>query len=169
MSNPIKTNLSKFINENKNNMKELILEGLNSAFSKLQKIAPKNKSKTITKNISIEDVEPMNLPKFMEDNNIPSDAYFSETGDGYSGLGRVVLAWEVNVHMSPKELFDFKKKRFDGIAWASVYEILTNNGYTRIGVNTALLRKFDDTTIYEMYTNSEFDRLIEYYSMYFKK
>lgn len=104
MSKPIKTNLSEFINENKNNMKELILEGLNSAFSKLQKIAPKNKTKTITKYISIEGVEPMSLPKFMTDNNIPSDAYFSETGDGYNGHGQVVLAWEVNVPMNQKQI-----------------------------------------------------------------
>jgi hypothetical protein len=35
--------------------------------------------------------------------------------------------------------------------------------------SVTLLREFKDTTIYDMYVNGEFDRLVKYYSLRFKK
>lgn len=41
------------------------------------------------------------------------------------------------------------------------------NGDKRQGFNSGLLKQFDDTTVYDMYMNDEWDRLVKYYSLPF--
>lgn len=55
------------------------------------------------------------------------------------------------------------------IAFPLVSQLLRDNGYTRVGYNTGLLKEFDDTTVYDMYVDDDFDRLVKYYSLPFVK
>ena len=72
--------------------------------------------------------------------------------------------------------------RFDDIAFKSVYNLLTTNGYKRISKrnqsritykkisnNISSVIMFDDKSVYEMYIDKDLDKLVEYYSMYFQK
>lgn len=161
-------------------MKELIIQALNDAFALLEKQVPQTKKKA--KTISILHVKPLELVSFMKTNNIPDDADFSGKDNGYDAWDDIVLAWEVDVPTSEKEKLEFKNYRFHDIAFKKVYELLTTNGYKRVTdrnqgritykkrSNTiSYIVMFDNNTVYEMYINKDFDRLVEYYSLYYIK
>jgi len=59
--------------------------------------------------------------------------------------------------------------RFERGLWYPLYDILMKNGYKRVGFNSILFNEFKDTTVYEMFTNNEHDRLARYYSFRFSK
>lgn len=163
-------------------MRNLILKALNDAFTILENQVPQTKKKTET--ISIQDVKPSELMSFMKSNGIPNDAYFTGTDNGYDGWNDIVLAWEVDVPTSEKEKLEYKNYRFHDIAFRKVYDLLTTNGYKRAyqqnrsrityrqgskysGMSSIIL--FDNKSVYEMYTDKNFDKLVEYYSTYFQK
>lgn len=183
--NFVKTTIREFINEqfdNNENMRNLISKALNDAFITLEKQVPQTKKKTET--VSIQDVKPSQLISFMKSNDIPNEAYFSGTDNGYDGWNDIVLAWEVDVPTSEKEKLEYKNYRFHDIAFKSVYDLLITNGYKRIsdrnqgritykkrskysGMSSIIL--FDNKSVYEMYMDKDLDKLVEYYSMYFQK
>jgi hypothetical protein len=185
LRNFVKTTIREFINEqfdNNENMKNLISKALNDAFTKLENQVPQTKKKTET--ISIQDVKPSELVSFMKSNDIPDNAYFSGTDNGYDGWNDIVIAWEVDVPTSEKEKLEYKNYRFHDIAFKSVYDLLTTNGYKRIsdrnqgritykqrskysGMSSIIL--FDNKSVYEMYIDKDLNKLVEYYSMYFQK
>ena len=177
--------IREFINkqfDNNENMRNLISKALNDAFIILENQVPQTKKKTET--ISIQDVKPSQLMSFMKSNNIPNDAYFTGTDNGYDGWNDIVLAWEVDVPTSEKEKSEYKNYRFHDIAFKKVYDLLTTNGYKRIsernhgritykqrskysGISSIIL--FDNKSVYEMYIDKDLDKLVEYYSVYFQK
>ena len=181
LRNSVKTTIRKFVNEqidNHENMKNLISKALNDAFTTLENRVPQRKKKTET--ISIQDVEPSQLMSFMKSNDIPNDAYFTGTDNGYDGWNDIVLAWKVDVPTSEKEKLEYKNYRFHDIAFKKVYDLLTTNGYKRISdlnrgritykkraISSIIM--FDNKSIYEMYIDKDLDKLVEYYSMYFQK
>lgn len=140
-----------------------------------------HKQKKKTETISIQDVKPSQLLSFMKSNDIPDDAYFTGTDNGYDGWDDIVLAWEVDVPTTEKEKLEYKNRRFHDIAFKIVYDLLIPNGYKRtsgqdIGrisykklTYTSYIIMFDNKTVYEMYVDKDFNSLLEYYSMYFKK
>lgn len=142
-------------------MKVLIKKALEDAFAKLEKQVPK--TKLGHKSINIDDVEPMLLPEFIVANNIPNDAYFVTNDD------EVCLQWSIEVQLSEVEILVKKKRRFEIVAWSFVYEALTTAGFKRAGCDSGLLEQFKDTTVYDMYTNNQWDRLVSYYSLRFRK
>ena len=183
LRNFIKITIREFINEqfdNNENMRNLISKALNDAFITLEKQVPQTKKKTET--VSIQDVKPSQLMSFMKSNDIPNDAYFTGTDNGYDGWNDIVLAWEVDVPTSKKEKSEYKNYRFHDIAFKKVYDLLTTNGYKRISErnqsritykkisnNISSIIMFDDKSVYEMYIDKDLDKLVEYYSMYFQK
>jgi hypothetical protein len=182
LSNFVKTTIHKFINEqfdNSENMKKLISKSLNDAFTTLENQVPQTKKKTET--ISIQDVKPSELMSFMKSKDIPNDAYFTGSDNGYDGWNDIVLAWEVDVPTSEKEKLEYKNRRFHDIAFKKVYDLLTINGYKRISERnqgrisykkvsyTSHIIMFDNKSVYEMYMDKDLDKLVEYYSMYFQK
>ena len=146
-------------------MKELIIQALHEAFIKFEKTIPQTKKEE--KLVSIVDVSPLDIARFMQDNNIPTDAYFTGRENGYDGWNDICLGWEIDVPTTDKEKLKYKKQKFDNYAFQSVRVLLTQNDYKRVGYNTSLLKEFDDTTVFDMYSNEEFDRLVKYYSLSF--
>lgn len=149
-------------------MKDLIVKALDEAFVTLEKQVPQTKKEYVYVNIS--DVTPVNLLQYMQENNIPLDASFAvEYEDSFIGnIMEPSLCYDIDVPTTDKDKLKFKKKRFTSIAWKYVYDSLLNNNYKREGYNTGLLKEFDNTTVYDMYINKEFDRLVKYYSLPFK-
>jgi hypothetical protein len=161
-------------------MKNLISKALTDAFITLENQVPQTKKKTET--LSIQDVKPSQLSSFMKSNDIPNDAYFSGTDNGYDGWNDIVLAWEIDVSTSEKEKSEYKNYRFHDIAFKRVYDLLTTNGYKRISDrnkgritykkrsnNVSSIIMFDNKSVYEMYMDKDLDKLVKYYSMYFQK
>lgn len=148
-------------------MKELIIQSLANAFSLLEKQVPQTKKKT--ESISIQGVKPLELASFMQKNDVPSNACFGGRDNGYDAWDDILLEWQVDVPTTDKDKLQFRRKRFSDIAFRQVYDLLTKCGYKRTGYNTGLLAEFKDTTVYDMYVNKEFDRLVKYYSLPFIK
>ena len=127
----IKNTIREFINEqqinNDENMETLIRKSLDDASAILEKQVPKTKKET--KTISIMDVSPLELLSFMKSENIPNDAYFSGSDNGYDGFNDIVLAWDVDGPTTEKEKLEYKRRRFDNIAFTKVYDLLKTNGY----------------------------------------
>lgn len=165
------------------NMKNLISQALDDAFTTLEKQVPQTKKKI--KTVSIQNVKPSQLISFMKSNNIPNDACFTSTNNehnGWNDIVDVVLAWAVDVPTSEKEKLEYKNYKFHDIAFKKVYDLLTINGYKRVsgrdrGRITYKKRSnilssivmFDNKSIYEIYMDKDLDKLVEYYSMYFQK
>jgi hypothetical protein len=132
-------------------------------------MTPQTKKDTIKKRIN--DINPIDIIKFMKDNNIPDDAYFDTEYNGDDGYtGEFFLSYDIDIPTTNKDKLQYIKRTFNGsLAWRSVYDLLTQNGYKRNGYNTALLKEFDDTSVYDMYMKKDFDRLVKYYSLPFAK
>lgn len=149
-------------------MKELITKALNEASELLDKQIPHTKKER--RSISIEDVSPLELNRFMLDNNIPSNASFSVEGDSeaFFVTSYACLEWDIRIPVTEKDRLEFKRRRFERIAWKAVYNILIAAGYKRRGFNSGLLKGFKDTNLYSLFVNGEYDRLVDYYSLMFK-
>lgn len=147
------------------NMRSLLMSAMSDAIVRLDAQIPQTKKQV--RSISIMNVKPIELLQFMKDNGIPDDACFDGRDNGYDAWDDILLSWDVDVPTTDSDKLAFKKKRFTDIAWMYVYQKLTANGYIRQGVNSHLLKQFDDTTIYDMYMNVDWDRIELYYSLRF--
>ena len=145
-------------------MKDLLIQALTDAFAHVEKQIPQ--TKTQRKEISIENVKPLDIVDFMKENGIPDDAYFVGPEEGQLG---VFLSWDVEVPTTEADKLKFVKNKTDYVTWQYVYKLLTANGYKRIPYDSSYFRKFNDTTLYNMFIEKDFDRLVEYYSGFFGK
>lgn len=120
--------------------------------------------------MNIECIKPLDLPNFMKSLNIPPDAYFSSSYEGEMSFGRSVypsLCYEITIPTTNEDKLKYCKEKFSTIAYNSVFKVLTKEGYKRTGFNSGLLKDYKDTTVYDMYINKDFDRLVNYYSLSF--
>lgn len=145
-------------------MEDLIIKALNEAYENINNRIPQTRKEVVY--VSIEDVEPLELADFMKSNNIPDNAYFGGEPNSYDSFDRVCLCYNIDVPTTDKEKLKFVKTQFNN-SFSKVHNCLISNGYKRKGFNSGLLRQFEDTTVYDMYINRDFDRLVEYYSLYF--
>jgi hypothetical protein len=149
-------------------MKNIIIILLAEALAKVETQIPKTKK--VEREISINDVRPLDIPDFMKKNNIPDDAYIGGIDNGYDGwdAGQLRLIWEVDVPLTDEDKLLHRKSRFTSVAFKLMFDYLTNNGYKRVGFDTAIFKYSKDTTVYDMYMNQEYDKLADYYSLSFK-
>ena len=160
-----------FVTEQKTTytMKELLKAALEAALAKAIKVAPKTKNKVIS--VDITDVMPIDIPAFMEENNIPKDADF-EIGKDSSELatGELFLVYNVVVPTTDEDKAKAIKKRFNSyIAFKAVFDVLTANGYKRVGSCPKVYQEFKNTTLYAMYMAEDFDSLQKYFLGSFEK
>lgn len=142
-------------------MKDLIKGALDDAYDILQKKVPETKIQI--KSMSILDVKPVDLIKFMRDNNIPDSAYFNSDDD------ETFLSWDIERAITEEEKIVFERYHFGFLAFKAVYRLLTEDGYKKVIAKSSSLTKFKGTTTYDMYITQNFDMLAEYYSLYFEK
>ena len=148
-------------------MKNLIIKALDGAYVKLLRSIPQTKRET--RYMSLNDVSPQNTGNFMKDNNIPDDAWYGGWDNGDDGYDDIGLCWYVEVPTTDKDKLDYCNKAFERYAWKAIYDSFISEDYKRVGFNSSLLNDFKDTTIYGMYMDKDYDRLFDYYSLYFKK
>lgn len=146
-------------------MKDLLIPALNDAFILLEKRVPQTKKET--KYVNIEDVEPLDIVKFMKDNNIPNNAHFGGKPNGYDAFDEICLCYNIDVPTTNNEKLIYKRYTYTTIAWKLIYDKLIKNGYKRIPFNS--YNEFKNTTIYDMYVKKDFDSLVRYYSLHFTK
>jgi hypothetical protein len=140
-------------------MRDLILQELNNLAEALKKEVPQTKK--ITESKSIIEVKPIELLDFMKDNDIPDNAEFAFDEED------VYLCWDVEVPMTSADKIEWLKEMFEAYAFTYVRKVLTKNGYKRVGVYSSQFVKFDDQTPFDLYAKGEFDRLVDFYTMYF--
>jgi len=148
-------------------MKELIIKALNETESRLDKTLPT--TKLDIKNRSITDIKPSELLKFIKYNNIPEDAYFNADESATQEGQDIFICWDIVRPLTDKEKQEMRRRLFPTAAFRKIHEVLTENGYERVGFNSELLKPFEETTTYDMYVDKDFDKLVKYYSLYFNK
>jgi hypothetical protein len=146
-------------------MKDLIIQALNDAIIVLDKRVPQTKKETIYENI--EGISPLDISRFIIENNIPKDAYFGGKPNDYDSFDTVCLCYDIDVPMTEQDKLKIKRKTFSTIAYKLVFDLLIKSGYKRVGFNSGKLKEFDDTTVYDMFITKDFDRLVKYYSLSF--
>jgi hypothetical protein len=140
-------------------MKELIQKALAEAIVKLNKQRPTTKKKGVLVPLDVD--SPRDIPKFMDDNNIPDDACLTSYDDSMPlSSSCICLYYDIDVPTVEKDDMEFNRKRFSNIAWNILYPLMLQNGYQRVGFNSGLLRDFKDTTVYDMYIAEDFDKII---------
>ncbi len=155
-------------------MKELIIQALDSVYEKFINVDIPE-TKRVEKTINIDNVKPIELHSFMNENNIPDDAElrYSTCESIYDDCEGFFLSWYVEEPLSESEKeaerSKCKKHIFSNYSFRAIYNLLIKNGYKRVGVNTGLLTPYSKDTVYEMFLNKDFDGLVNYYSLYFKK
>lgn len=142
-------------------MKELILQALAEVFAEVSKRIDSEKKEI--RSVSLEDTSPFHLARFMSDNKIPSDAYFSIEYD------RPVLSYEVQVPKTPEDILEYQRRIFSNRAFTRVYEVLTSNGYKRASFWGSSLHKFKAVPLYDLYLQKDYDFLVDYYKVHFEK
>ena len=150
-------------------MKELIIKGLADANIKANESIPLTKRKQ--EKVSINHVDPLTLDEFIKKNNIPDNVSFDiiNVKGGYGEFTEPSLSWWVVIDTTEEDKLEYLKKRFNAYAFPIIRDILRENGYKRIISASHCYRKYQDTTVYDMYVNKEFDRLVEYYSLSFER
>ena len=144
-------------------MKELIAKALLEAFILLNKQEYTKKRECTS--ICVSTISPFELVDFLLENEIPKDCWFTVDENQID----VCVTYNIMVNATDTDILKRKRNRFQSIAFRYVYTTLIENGYKRVGFNTGLLKEFDDTTVYDMYMNNDWNRLEKYYSLYFKK
>jgi hypothetical protein len=81
-------------------IKKYILESIEFFYVQITNNIPSTRKKQIF--IHLKDIEPYNLIKFMEDNNIPKNVYFHSKG----------LCYDVDVQMTKKQKRDYIEIKF---------------------------------------------------------
>lgn len=87
----------------------------------------------------------------------------------YNDYDYLNICIPIEVDRTEKEIEQELIKRFQRKMWNKIYKELINVGYKRAGFNSGLLKEFDNTSVYQMAKDGDFDRLTKYYSLYFKK
>ena len=150
-------------------MRDFIVKALKDAAEHMEPGVPKTKKETVFVNIENVSHTIINLVSFMQENDIPDSAVFThvcscsathvEPGD--------YLTYQIDVETTEKERDEYRRRRFDQIAFKKLYDLLTAAGYKRVGFNSGLLKQFKDTTIYDMFLEKDWDRLEKRYSLSF--
>lgn len=115
----------------------------------------------IIKEISIEnnvDIENIKIEIFSDD--------YSCNG-AYTELQ---ATYRKDVLKSDKQMKIELEKRINSQSFSKIYSDMKNiENIKRTGFSTALLKEFDDTSIYNMLVNKDYDRLVKYFSLYFSE
>jgi len=148
-------------------MKDIILPILHDIHSGLEQRIPQTKKETVY--VNIENVKPSDIMQFMIDNNIPDNAEFGGKPNGNDAYDEMCLCYDIDVPIHEKEKIRVREKTFDRMAFSKINESLIANGYRRTPVNSEFFKKFKDLTVYSMYINNDFDKIIKYYSYFFIK
>lgn len=151
-------------------MKDLIIEGLDRAAAEFEAVVVQNKQ--VEKYLCIEKTKPQDIMAFMYENNIPEEATFGLVYNEYEDHAQdIALCWYAEEPVSAHEIELFKASsegalKFKHIAFRHVSDVLTANGYVRTTFRDGW-SKYYGYGMYSMYLNKEFDKLVEYYSMFF--
>mgnify|MGYP000719419018 CR=1 FL=1 len=146
-------------------MKELIIKVLKELHSEIKSQLPKEKTKV--ESLSIREVQPMFLRRFMSENGIPETAYFDGRDNGHDAWDDILISWDIKVPTTEYDKEATMKRRFNSFAFIRVQETLLKNNYVRAHFPMPD-SQFKFITEYDMYVKEEYDRLVQYYSPAFK-
>lgn len=130
------------------------------------------------KEANITEVMPVDIAKFMRDNNIPATADFDGEDNGYDGweVGTLYLTWTVERLANQSEKDAMVHRRFNANAFPRIAKVMQAKNYKRL---TPTLKEIKKHTVdlegkyikynyIAAYRAGDFDKLAEYFKLYFK-
>lgn len=148
-------------------MEKLIKNAFDEVFKILKNAAPKTRPATRT--ISILDVNPIDLIKFMEEKGIPPTASFDGVDNGYDGWEDIVLGWDEEVPSSEEDKYNYVRSKFSRRSFGYTQTLLCSHGYVFIGTNDLKAQALFDSQVYDFYISGQISKIVENYSSRFKK
>lgn len=140
-------------------MKDLLQKALDLAYKNCSEKAKLRRNIKYA-SIDIDTVKPLELRKFMADNDIPDDAKFSINQDSDCAK----LEWVISDKpYSDDECNSWIKSVFSIYADHFIYTILCDAGYT------ALLHGSIASEIYDLYMSKDFKSIMDFYSKEYSK
>ena len=141
---------------------------LSSVVSMYEASAPQTKKEART--LEISGVHPENILVFMEENKVPlKDAWFSGCSESDAPSDAVYVKWSVKVPTTSADRENYIRRKVNSNATLLVGMALQELGYSRVNVASSAFKPFDDTSVYDMFTTGEWQRLEQYYLLSFKK
>lgn len=138
--------------------RDLIIKGIEDGVDALYKSVPT--TRTEYKDVSIDEISVVNIPKFRKKENIPDDALLSCESENLR------FSWKVEVPMDDVFKRQYIITKFDEYVWSYVYTSLTENGYRRNSRNFVNYIKQDK--LCEVYEKEYIDLLVDFYSLFFE-
>ena len=167
-------------------MKELIIKALTEVFEAVTKQTPN--VKIDEEFFDAEDCSVADLQKIIKENNLPEDIRLElwhpqsdnkmykdwpvdDDGDSINSLGFVK---RTRIPTTEKEQLKYRKKEMRIKGWDTVKYTLLNNGYTFSDYYFDYKNVFygsptNKIDAYNLYINKKWDKLVEYYSKYYRK
>ena len=167
-------------------MKDLIIKALNEVFEAVTIQIPNVKINE--EFFDAEDCSVADLQKIIKENNLPEDICLElwhpqsdnkmyedwpidDDGDPINSLGFVK---RTRIPTTEKEQLKYRAKEMRIKGWDTVRYTLLNNGYTFSDYYLDCKNVFygsptNKIDAYNLYINKKWDKLIEYYSKYYKK
>jgi hypothetical protein len=131
-------------------MKDLYIQALHNTFNSIVKNSQKTRKKLME--LCIDNVKPKDLQKFLEDNNVPDNAFFGIYGDDYDGHS-ISVTWEIEVPLTEEEQLISEEAAFNNWFYRYVSKEFAKNGY-KIKLENY---KKNKRSLYSLYINKEYD------------
>ena len=139
--------------------------------------AEKRVNKTYTKynNLSLVNISPYDIPKYLKDNNVPRDCFIDtvDLSDGRNddwlsdGDFETVVTWKTTELKSQDQIEKDTIKAFNTICFYHLGKHLKENGYVRNSVRSDKLPKTVD--FYKCNLEGDFQSIENYMYSYFSK
>jgi len=83
--------------------------------------------------------------------------------------GEIIATVYYESQRTEKEIYLENIKRFERISWYAARDIFVENNYKLVPYIKSDYSSFEDTTLYDMFIEKDFDRIMEYYTIRFNK
>lgn len=111
--------------------------------------------------ISLEDIRPMDLLDTLKEFNITENHFFSINENE-----EPCIMYSERIPDTEEYINARSEKLFHRLLWPKIYEYLIGIGYKRTSSDYTKLREYD---IISLYSNQDYDKILEYYLLRFKK
>lgn len=110
------------------------------------------------------------LAKYAKDKKLPADAYIiSVDDDEQFGTRSLCICYKKKMRRKKEDREDEIKRRFSNANFKIAYDIFIAAGFKRVGVNSSEFERFDGDSVYAMLHRKDYDKIMEYYMLFFKK
>lgn len=144
-------------------MKEILKQALKEAYLMATYEMPEKESTEME--LDITGVNPFELPKFLESNNVPKNCSLETEID----ISYIYVKYEEERELTKYEERMYLSESFKKLSFDIVEKHLTSNGYTRKERDYSAYNEMKKLNLLDLYKNDLWRTLEDYYSIFFEQ